>query len=97
MCEDRALLCSGFAETDRSDLSEGKPRVAKRRANLPRGAHGARYLGRMAPQVKPVRAAAPIVMAGLGPAIHVLAAGPKTWMRGTSPRMTVITASQRNG
>jgi len=50
----------------------------------------------MAPQVKPVRAAAPIVMAGLGPAIHVLATGPKTWMRGTSPRMTVITASQRN-
>src|ERR1700730_4056817 len=35
-------------------LSEGKPRVAKRRANLPRGARGARYLGRMAPQVKPL-------------------------------------------
>jgi hypothetical protein len=28
------------------------------------------------------------VMAGLVPAIHALAAAPKTWMRGTSPRMT---------
>jgi hypothetical protein len=27
-------------------------------------------------------------MAGLVPAIHVLAAAGKTWMRGTSPRMT---------
>src|SRR2546423_12269722 len=35
------------------------------------------------------------VVAGLGPAIHVLAAV-KTWMRGTSPRMTVITAIQHN-
>jgi hypothetical protein len=34
-----------------------------------------------------------VVMAGLGPAIHLLAASGKTWMRGTSPgtspRMTV--------
>jgi hypothetical protein len=29
------------------------------------------------------------VMAGLVPAIHVLPAAQKTWMRGTSPRMTV--------
>jgi hypothetical protein len=29
-----------------------------------------------------------LVMAGLVPAIHVLAAAPKTWMRGSSPRMT---------
>jgi hypothetical protein len=28
-------------------------------------------------------------MAGLVPAIHVLPAAQKTWMRGTSPRMTV--------
>src|SRR5262245_57585706 len=28
-------------------------------------------------------------MAGLVPAIHVLAAPRKTWMRGTSPRMTI--------
>src|SRR2546423_13782980 len=29
-----------------------------------------------------------VVMAGLVPAIHALAAAGKTWMRGTSPRMT---------
>jgi len=29
------------------------------------------------------------VMAGLVPAIHVLPAAQKRWMRGTSPRMTV--------
>jgi len=33
-------------------------------------------------------------MAGLVPAIHALAAARKTWMRGSSPRMTEITASQ---
>ena len=32
-------------------------------------------------------------MAGLGPAIHVFAAAPKTWMRGTSPRMTALETS----
>jgi hypothetical protein len=31
-----------------------------------------------------------VVMAGHGPATHALA-GVKTWMRGTSPRMTVMT------
>jgi hypothetical protein len=31
------------------------------------------------------------VMAGLGPAIHVLTAAQKTGMRGTSPRMTLVT------
>jgi hypothetical protein len=30
------------------------------------------------------------VMAGLVPAIHALSVAPKTWMRGSSPRMTVI-------
>ena len=29
-----------------------------------------------------------IVMTGLVPVIHVLVAARKTWMRGTSPRMT---------
>jgi hypothetical protein len=29
-----------------------------------------------------------VVMAGLVPAIHALASASKTWMRGTSPRMT---------
>ena len=29
-------------------------------------------------------------MAGLVPAIHVLIAARETWMRGTSPRMTVV-------
>ena len=33
-------------------------------------------------------------MAGLVPAIHVLLAAPKTWMRGTSPRMTVENSSR---
>ncbi len=31
-------------------------------------------------------------MAGLGPAIHVFSPA-KTWMRGSSPRMTVITSA----
>jgi hypothetical protein len=35
-----------------------------------------------------------VVMAGLVPAIHALAAGRKTWMRGTSPRMTGIQTSE---
>jgi hypothetical protein len=38
--------------------------------------------------------ASDVVMAGLVPAIHALAAARKTWMRGSSPRMTAI---QTNG
>ncbi len=34
-------------------------------------------------------------MAGLVPAIHALRHARKTWMRGTSPRMTVV-KSERN-
>ena len=34
------------------------------------------------------------VMTGLVPVIHVLVAARKTWMRGTSPRMTVT--NERN-
>jgi hypothetical protein len=34
-------------------------------------------------------------MAVLVTAIHGLTAAPKTWVRGTSPRMTVIPAIQR--
>ena len=35
-------------------------------------------------------------MAGLVPAIHALAPAGKTWMRGTSPRMTWIETSETN-
>jgi hypothetical protein len=34
-------------------------------------------------------------MAGLAPAIHVLAAPQQTWMRGTSPRMTFALEGSR--
>ncbi len=38
----------------------------------------------------PVASNRRLVMAGLVPAIHALQHAPKTWMRGTSPRMTMV-------
>src|SRR6476646_4431608 len=35
-----------------------------------------------------------VVIAGLGPAVHALAAARKTWMRGTRPRMTWINTNE---
>src|SRR4051794_10692173 len=96
----QAIVAAGYADglvllvrlDDGAEILARKPAAAPRMAK-PEWSIWGEGLGHGIPDV--ASAYPGYVVAGLGPAIHVLAAV-KARMRGTSPRMTVITVIQHN-